>query len=151
MTARKIRALCKTLGISTTNYVDLFHGFYDEVEADTHDDLEPRVMQRILDMQLSWYETELAKLAKTKAMHLCPDLFKRSGILICDGGTKSNPWEGVTRYARVDPVEGLWRIYQTDVNKGASMPDFKVLERHCRQLARAHWVTFDNLQWEQVV
>lgn len=150
MTTRKILAICKKLGISTTYYQDWGHGFYDEVEADPQTELDARIMHQVGHMQLRWYEEQLSQLAKKASLHLCPDLFKGMGLLVCDGGQGDKIWVGVTKYKRIDPVEELWQMYRAEVEAGRKMPDFKKLKNHCRGLARKHWKTFDNLPWERL-
>ena len=150
MTTRKIYALCKKLGLSTTYLQDWGHGICDEVEADPND-LEDRVMRVLRDKQLCWYEHELNRRLGKEGLHLAPDIFKRSGLLICDGGTKDNSWEGVTWYSRVDPLPELWEMYQQEIAKGPKMPDLKLFEKHCKQLARKHWKNKDSLPKESLL
>ena len=147
MTTRKIYALCKKLGLSTTYMQDWGHGFYNAVEART-DELENRVMCVLRDKQLCWYEHEFNRLLGKEGLHLMPDVFKYSGLLICDGGTRDNLWKGVTWYSRVDPIHELWEMYQQEIAKGPKMPDLKAFERHCKQLARKHWKNKDSLPKE---
>ena len=151
MTTRKIYAMCKKLGLSTTYYVNIGHGFYDEQEGDPQTELEPRVMDHLRNMQLNWYECELTKLIKKDGLHLCTDLFLGEGLLVCDGGTKDNPWEGVTWYIRINPLQELWELYKEDIDNGPKMPDLKVFEKHCRQLARKHWKNKANYQREPLL
>ena len=143
MTTRKIYALCKKLGLSTTYLQDLGHGFYDEVEA-RPDELEDRIIKHLRTMQLVWYEKELTRLVKKDNLHLCTDLFLGQGLLVCDGGTNDNPWEGVTCYIRINPIPELWDMCQMEVLAGPKMPDLKQLEKHCKQLARRHWKNKDS-------
>ena len=150
MTKRKIYALCKKLGLSTTYYENWGHGFYNEVEAET-DELEDRVMRTVRDKQLIWYEKELSRCVKKDTLHLCPDIFQHDGILVCNGGTKENAWEGCTQYIRLRPLEELWHMYKEEVEKGPHMPDFKNLERQCKRLAREHWKNKDKLPVIQLV
>ena len=147
MRTRKIRALCKKLGLGTTYYQDWGHGFYDEVEADPSE-LEERVMSTILAKQVSWYEETLSKLARKAKLHLCPDIFSGTGLLICDGGTKDNHWAGVTAYIRIDPIPELWSLYQQHIDNGSRMPDLDLFKKHCKQLARKHWRNRDQYPHE---
>ena len=143
MTTRKIYALCKKLGLSTTYLQDWGHGFYDEVEADPPE-LEERIIRVIHDKQLLWYEKALSKLASKQHLHIAPDIFKHSGLLLCDGGTKDNGWEGCLSFIRIDPIPELWHMCQMEVLAGPKMPDLKQLEKHCKQLARRHWKNKDS-------
>ena len=150
MTTRRIYALCKKLGLGTTYFQDWGHGFYNEVEAES-DELEQRVIDYFRHEQLYWYEKEMARLTKKEGLHLCTDLFLGEGLLICDGGTKDNPWKGVTCYIRINPIDDLWEMYQQEIAKGPKMPDLKAFERHCKQLARKHWKNKDSFPKEQLL
>ena len=146
MTTRKIYALCKKLGLGTTYLEEIGYGLWDEVEAEPYE-LENRIITTLRDRQLCWYEEELSRLVKKDNLHLCPDLFKGEGLLVCDGGTKDKPWKGVTRYTRVNPIEELWKLYQQDIDNGPKMPDLAAFKRHCKKLARDHWKGPDQAQW----
>ena len=150
MNTRKIYALCKKLGLSTTYLQDWGHGFYDEVEADPSE-LEERIIRVLRDKQLLWYEKELSRLSAKQHLHIAPDIFQHSGLLLCDGGTKENTWEGVTYYIRVDPIPALWDMYNREVDNGPRMPDLKQFEKHCKQLARQHWRNKDSYPVERLV
>jgi len=143
MTKRKIYSLCKKLGLSTTYLVVLGYGFYEEQEAEPYE-LEARVMDVLRDKQLCWYEHELNRLAHKQGLHLMCDIFKCSGVLVCDGGTKENLWEGVTYYIRFNPIDELWQLYKQEIDNGPTMPDLAAFQRHCKQLARKHWRNKDS-------
>lgn len=149
MTTRKIYALCKKLGLSTTYLEEIGHGFWDEKEAEPYE-LENRIITTLRDRQLCWYEEELTRLVRKDNLHLCTDLFIGEGLLVCDGGTKDNPWEGVTRYTRINPIDELWKLYQQDIDSGPKMPDLAAFEQHCKKLARGHWKGPDQAQWTAV-
>ena len=142
MTKRKIYAMCKRLGLSTTYLQDLGHGFYDEVEADPSE-LEERVLNAIRQKQVCWYEETLNKLVRKAKLHLCPNIFSGEGLLICDGGTSENHWAGMTYYISINPIPELWELCQSEICKGPKMPDLKQFEQHCKQLARKHWKNRD--------
>lgn len=147
MNTRKIYALCKKLGLSTTYYQDWSHGFYDEVEAEPYE-LEERIIHTLRDRQLCWYEKTLNKLVRKAKLHLCPDIFSGTGLLICDGGTKENHWAGVTHYIRIDPIPELWSLYQQYIDNGPRMPDLARFKKQCKQLARRHWKNRDQYPHE---
>ena len=147
MTTRKIYALCKKLDLGTTYYQNIGFGFFDEVEAEPFE-LENRLISVFRDKQLVWYEKELARIVKKDGLHLCTDLFLGDGLLVCDGGTKDNPWKDVTCYIRINPLDELWVMYQQEIAKGPKMPDLKQFERHCKQLARRHWKNKDSFPKE---
>lgn len=128
MTTRKVYALCKKLGLGTT-YYDMW-GWEHKGDID---ELEARVNTTLLEKLLVWYETELAKRAKSGGMRLKPAL-GGEGLDLIDG----TDWHDCTVMINVNPVDAIGKLCR-EMSKGPKMPDFDQFRKRCKILARTDW------------